>query len=133
MIGSPARTPLIAFDRWLYVIGWPSGYALMHVVAYLGRQEAHGPTTVISSVYNPPGAALIVLLGHERNVTLANVDFVTLRQRPLRAAPDHRTLLIAGRPYGRSLHANPHMLNLLLTVANANGVGGVDLYEVIAR
>ncbi|HKC72736.1 MAG TPA: hypothetical protein VKF37_00845, partial [Chloroflexota bacterium] len=81
---------MIAFDRWQYMTGWPSGYALTHVVAYLHRQEAHGPLTVISSMYNPPGDALIVLLGHDRTITLTNVDFSALRRHPLRAAPGHR-------------------------------------------
>ena len=132
IIISPSRTPLIAFDRWQYVTGWPSGYALTHVVAYLHRQEAHGPITVISSMYNPPGDALIVLLGHERNITLTNVDFSTLRRHPLRVAPGHRAFLIACRPYGQRLRADPHALHLLLTVPNAGGTGGVDVYEVIA-
>ena len=133
MIGTPSQTPLVAFDRWQYVTGWPSGYALMHVVTYLHRQEAHGPITVISSMYNPPGDALIVLLGHDRTITPTNVDFSALRRHPLRAAPGHRAFLIACRPYGQRLHVNPHMLRLLLTVHNADGVGGVDVYEVIAR
>jgi hypothetical protein len=132
IIASPERTPLIAFDRWQYVTGWPSGYALTHVVAYLHRQEAHGPITVISSIYNPPGDALIVLLGHERNITLANVDFSTLPQHPLRVAPGHRAFLIACRPYGQRLRADPHALHLLLTVPNAGGASGVDVYAVIA-
>jgi hypothetical protein len=104
----------------------------MHVVAYLRRQEAHGPITVISSIYNPPGDALIILLGQERNITLTNVDFSTLRRHPLRVAPGHRTFLIACRPYGQRLRADPHALHLLLTVPNTGGAGGVDVYEVIA-
>jgi hypothetical protein len=104
----------------------------MPVVAYLHRQAAHGPITVISSIYNPPGDALTILLGHERDITLTNVDFSTLRRHPLRAAPGHRAFLIACRPYGQRLHADPHALHLLLTVSNAGGAGGVDVYEVIA-
>jgi len=74
---------LIAFDRWQYMTGWPSGYALTHVVAYLHRQEAHGPLTVISSMYNPPGDALIVLVGHERNITLTGPELnITLSPLP---------------------------------------------------
>ena len=106
--------------------------ALTHVVAYLHRQEAHDPITVISSMYNPPGDALIVLLGHERNITLTNVDFSTLRRHPLRVVPGHRAFLIACRPYGQRLRVDPHVLHLLLTVPNADGAGGVDVYEVIA-
>ena len=131
--GQPVTRSLIAFDHWQYVTGWPSGYALMPVVAYLHRQAAHGPITVISSMYNPPGDALIVLLGHDRTITLTNVDFSALRQHPLRAAPGHRVFLIACRPYGQRLHVDPHLLRLRLTVHNADGVGGVDVYEVIAR
>src|SRR5207237_7613864 len=123
MIGSPSRTPLIAFDRWQYVTGWPSGYALMRVVAYLRRQEAHGPITVTSSMYNPPGDALIVLLGHERNITPTNVAFDALRRHPLRAAPGDRTLLIACRPYGLRVHARPHLLPQVLPVPNARHLG----------
>jgi 4-amino-4-deoxy-L-arabinose transferase-like glycosyltransferase len=133
MIGTPSQTPLVAFDRWQYLTGWPSGYALMQVVAYLHRQEAHGPITVISSLYNPPGDALIVLLGRDRAFTLTNVDFSAVRRHPLSAAPGQRAFVIACRPYGQRLHVDPHLLRLRLTVHNADGVGGVDVYEVIAR
>jgi 4-amino-4-deoxy-L-arabinose transferase-like glycosyltransferase len=133
MIGTPSQTPLVAFDRWQYLTGWPSGYALMQVVAYLHRQEAHGPITVISSLYNPPGDALIVLLGRDRAFTLTNVDFSAVRRHPLSAAPGQRAFVIACRPYGQRLHVDPHLLRLRLTVHNADGVGGVDVYEVVAR
>jgi hypothetical protein len=47
-------------------------------------------------------------------------------------APGHRAFLIACRPYGQRLRADPRTLHLLLTVPNASGAGGVDVYEVIA-
>lgn len=133
MIDAPASTPLLSFDRWQYVTGWPSGYALKRVVAYLRRQEAHGPIDVISSIYNPPGDALIVLLGHDTRVTLGNVDFSTLRAHPLGAVRGRHTFLIACRPYGQPLHPDPRRLHLVLHAANADNVGGVNLYEVTNR
>jgi hypothetical protein len=47
-------------------------------------------------------------------------------------APGHRAFLIACRPYGQRLRADPRALHLLLTVPNADGAGGIDVYEVIA-
>lgn len=132
IIGAPRETPLIAFDRWQYMTGWPSGYALMRVVTYLRRQEAHGPITVVSSIYNPPGDALAILLGREHQITLSNVDFGTLRIHSLRAA-HQRVFLIVCRPYGQALHVDAHILRLVLHAPNADGDGGDDLYEVVAR
>lgn len=128
----PATAPLIPFDRWQYVTGWPSGYALNRVVAYLRRQESGGPLTVVSSIYNPPGDALAILMGRDRAVTLANVDFSALPNHPLRATPGRRTFVIACRPYGQPLRADPRHLRPMLRVPNRSG-GGVDVYEVTAQ
>jgi hypothetical protein len=131
LVTRPGSAPLIPFDRWQYVTGWPSGYAIDRVVAYLRRQEAHGPITVVSSIYNPPGDALTILLGHAPGVTLANVDFSTLRAHPLRPAAGQPMFLIACRPYGQALHADPRHLRLVLHAPNAAG-GGDDVYRVVA-
>ncbi len=129
IIAAPDRAPLTPFDRWQYVDGWPSGYALDRVAAYLRARAARGPVMVYSSIYNPPGDALAVLLWRDPRFTLANVDFATLPAHPLRAA----AYLVACRPYGQALRPDPRALRLVLRAANGDGVGGVDLYHVVAR
>jgi len=133
LIGAPARAPYIPFDRWQYVTGWPSGYALMDVVTYLRRQERHGPITVVSSIYNPPGDALAVLLGHDPRVTLTNRDFDTLRAQPLRATPGRPIYVIACHPYGQQVHPDIRDLRAVLRAPDGDGAGGVDVYAVIGR
>jgi len=133
LIGAPARAPYIPFDRWQYVTGWPSGYALMDVVTYLRRQERRGPITVVSSIYNPPGDALAVLLGRDPRVTLTNRDFDTLRAQPLRATPGRPIYVIACHPYGQQLHPDTRDLRAVLRAPNGDGAGGVDVYAVIGR
>jgi hypothetical protein len=63
-------------------------------------------------------------------VTLANVDFSTLRAQPLRPAAGQPTFLIACRPYGQMLHADPRRLRLVLHAPNVAG-GGDDVYRVV--
>jgi len=133
LIGAPAHAPYIPFDRWQYVTGWPSGYALMDVVTYLRRQERHGPITVVSSIYNPPGDALAVLLGRDPRVTLVNRDFDTLRAQPLRDTPGRSIYVIACHPYGQQLHPDARDLRAVLRAPDGDGAGGVDVYAVIGR
>jgi len=133
LIGAPARASYIPFDRWQYVTGWPSGYALMDVVTYLRRQERHGPITVVSSIYNPPGDALAVLLGRDPRVTLISRDFDTLRAQPLRDTPGRSIYVIACHPYGQQLHPDARDLRAVLRAPNGDGAGGVDVYVVIGQ
>jgi len=133
LIGAPARAPYIPFDRWQYVTGWPSGYALMDVVAYLRRQERRGPIIVVSSIYNPPGDALAVLMGRDPRVTLTNRDFDTLRAQPLHAVPGRPLYVVACRPYGQRLHPDARDLRAVLRAPDGDGAGGVDVYAVIGR
>ncbi len=133
LIGAPSRAPYIPFDRWQYVTGWPSGYALMDVVAFLRRQERHGPITVVSSIYNPPGDALAVLMGRDPRVTLTNRDFDTLRAQPLHAVPGRPLYVVACRPYGQQLHPDARDLRAVLRAPDGDGAGGIDVYAVIGR
>ncbi len=133
LIGAPARAPYIPFDRWQYVTGWPSGYALMDAVAYLRRQERRGPITVVSSIYNPPGDALAVLLGRDPRVTLTNRDFNTLSAQPLRATRGRLMYLIVCQPYGQRLPSAAPGLRVALRAPDGDGAGGVDVYAVIGR
>lgn len=132
IIGAPRAAPLTAFDRWQYVTGWPSGYAFVDALAYLRRQETRGSITIYSSIYNPPGDALALALGRDPRVTLANVDFDTLRAHPLHAARGQRAYLIACRPYGQRLHPNLRLLRLVWQAPNGDHIGGDDVYEVLA-
>ncbi len=131
---APARAPLIAFDRWQYVTGWPSGYAFMRTVAYLRGQERGGDVTVVSSILNPPGDALAVLLGHDRHVRLLTIDFAALSGYARQLAPDARVYLIACHPYGQALPprtpADRRALRLVLSAPNGDGNGGDDVYRV---
>ena len=133
LIGARARAPYIPFDRWQYVTGWPSGYALMDAVAYLRRQERRGPITVVSSIYNPPGDALAVLLGRDPRVTLTNRDFNTLSAQPLRATRGRLMYLIVCQPYGQRLPSAAPGLRVALRAPDGDGAGGVDVYAVIGR
>jgi len=128
----PARAPLIAFDRWQYITGWPSGYALMRTVAYLRGQERGGDLTVVSSILNPPGDALAVVLGHDRHARLLTVDFATLSDFARRLAPGARVFLIACHPDGQPLPraADRRALRLVLSAPNGDGNGGDDVYRV---
>lgn len=132
IVSAPARAPLTAFDRWQYITGWPSGYAFMRTVAYLRGQERDGNLTVVSSILNPPGDALAVVLGHDRHARLLTIDFAMLSGYAQQLAPGARVYLIACHPYGQPLPhaADRHALRLVLSVPNGDGNGGDDVYRV---
>ncbi len=136
----PAQAPLLAFDRWQYVTGWPSGYAVLRVVAYLRAQARHGAITVVCANYDPPRLQLSLLLGRDPAIRLGMVTLATLRarrigpgqpfllqgtdgstghERQFRAAVGHPVFLVVLHYRGHAVPSDdryfPHDLPLLST------------------
>jgi len=144
MIAAPARTPLIPADSFQYVRGWPSGYMLAPVIAYLRRQAAAGPITVVAEDANPPLYMLrIAFYGNPQIVvTQGNFDNARALHPVLRtvvpAGQSHTTYLIAhhssdrARPAdGPRLLSRQDLLRLVLHAPSLDHASSYDVYAVV--
>lgn len=128
LIADPARASFLPVDRQQYVSGWPAGYALARALRR-AHGLAHGrPMTLVSSLQNPPGDALAVLVGREPRVRLVYRDFARLDRPGLLASPGRAVFVVVCRPTGQRISARRAGLRLAARIANGDGVGSVDLY-----
>jgi len=140
-VGAPLQASLIPFDRWQYTTGWPSGATLAPDIAYLHKQAARRPITVVSE--DIPLYMLEVALYGDTNITWneANFDHPDALRAILRDAArtagasnlyvvDHHT---SGPSPDRRLQpaGRPLLADRPLTVlVSSHGPDGVSIYEV---
>ena len=128
LVADPAHAAMPPQDHRQYVSGWPAGYALTAALAD-ARRLAHGrPLTLISSLQNPPGDALAVLLGNDPRVHLLFRDFTTLQGRGALTRYAPATFVVVCPPQGQRIDARRAGLHLVAHVPNGDGIGSVDLY-----
>lgn len=128
LLVDPAHAAMPPQDHRQYVSGWPSGYALTTALAD-ARRLAHGqPLTLLSSLQNPPGDALEVLLGNDPRIRLLFRDFTTLDRPGALARYPAATFVVVCSPQGQRLDARRAGVHLVARVPNADGIGGVALY-----
>ncbi len=143
MIAAPARTPLIPADSFQYVRGWPSGYMLAPVIAYLRRQAADGPVTIVAEDANPPLYMLRIAFYRDPRITVTQGSFDTARalhavlRTIVPAGQLHTTYLIAhhssdrARPAdGPGLLSRQDLLRLVLHVPSLDHASSYDVYAV---
>lgn len=131
MITAPARTPLVAFDRWQYISGWPSGYVAGRVASYLRRQAALEPLTVLM----PPGyfvsGPLEVLLYGDRRVTISIVPPTLLSTRLPPVVQGRATFVLTYQPSHGALTLDRRRLRRVLHVETGDHDGVCDLYRIV--
>lgn len=131
IITAPARTPLVAFDRWQYVTGWPSGYAVTRVVSYLHQQEARGRVNVLI----PPGylvtGPLTVLLSGDQRITLTTVSPQQLSEHLPEAIGGKTIFVLMYRPSYVPLTLDHKRVRLVLHAATSDNDGACDLYRIV--
>jgi 4-amino-4-deoxy-L-arabinose transferase-like glycosyltransferase len=77
MVANPTEAPLASADRWQYIEGWPAGYGLHELRAFLQDTAADGRIDVFvhRTILGMPFNGLQVYLGDEPNVKLWMSDW----------------------------------------------------------
>jgi len=140
-VGAPLQAPLTPVDRWQYATGWPSGSTLTPDIAYLRRQAARRPITVISE--DIPLYMLQVVLYGDKNITWNEANFDhpkelrAILRGAARTAGASNLYVVAHHASGRALDrrlqpaGRPLLADRALTVlVSSHGPDGVSIYEV---
>ena len=131
IIASPVRTPLIAFDRWQYISGWPSGYVATRVASFLRRQTTSGPVTVLMPPGYFIGGPLSLLMYGDRGVTFSTMRPALLSMRLPRPLKGRAAFVLAYRPSYTPLTLDDSRLRQVLHAPTADGDGACDLYRIV--
>jgi hypothetical protein len=107
LIYRPENAALPAIERWQYIGGWPSGYGLPELKAFLEEQAQLGNLHVarLSFAY-APAQGLDVYLSPSRAIRLHTIDWTDptgAKARVARLSARRRTLFVSS-PDGEALH-----------------------------
>jgi hypothetical protein len=80
----PANGHFVPDDRWQYIAGWPSGYGLDGLEAYIRRQSKTKDIVVVADPSHQPSSALLYGLSDNAHVQVRPIPLTQSR----RAEPD---------------------------------------------